>query len=62
MNAGSFILIFQVREYFLGTSMPIIKSAEVVRIECSTDEVKNIEVSCAASHCNEPVTSIQIEP
>ena len=45
-NAGSFNAFIQVREYFLGTSMPVVKSAEVVRVEYSTDEVINLEVSC----------------
>ena len=33
----------QVREYFLGVSMPVITSAAVVKVERSTDDM-NIEV------------------
>ena len=52
-NTRSFSVIIQVREYFLGTAMPVIKSAEVVRVEYSTDEVINLEVSSA--FCNAQV-------
>ena len=53
-NAQSFNVIIQVREYFLGTAMPVVKSAEVVRVEYSTDEVRSLEVSYSAS-CNAQV-------
>lgn len=43
-------VIIQVREYFFGTSVPVITKASVIRIERSSDEVKSLEVCYTVKH------------
>lgn len=38
-------MLLQVRDYFLGTSLPVIKDATIVRIDCSPENDKEPVVS-----------------